>query len=208
MNKEQRCLGCYQLLDKKNSTGEYHAKCSKKLFGTKEPPMVDFGSDKLEEMAKTFLSQHLGITGVQPKISVNLEKHPDNPNHRLIIVGLWGAFILKPPTKRFVDISVIEDVTMHLAEAAGIRTAQHGLVRLKSGELAYLTKRFDRQKKNKKIAMEDFCQLSELLTESKYKTSMEKAGKIICCCSAGRRRPYMTARRPTISIFPNLCYKR
>jgi serine/threonine-protein kinase HipA len=71
---------------------------------------------------------------------------------------------------------------MHMAAAAGIKTAVHGLIPLKSGELAYVTRRFDREKRGrkfKKVAVEDFCQLSGLLTERKYKTSMEKAGKII-----------------------------
>jgi serine/threonine-protein kinase HipA len=171
----KKCLGCYLPLE----SGTYHSSCSKKLFGTDEPPDVDFGISELEEMAKKSLSQHLGITGVQPKISVNLERQDEDPKHRLMIVGLWGNFILKPPTKQFPDMSVVEDATMHMAEVVGITTAKHGLIQLKSGELAYVTKRFDREKKGKKIAVEDFCQLSELLTESKYNTSAEKAGKII-----------------------------
>lgn len=171
----KKCLGCYLPID----SGTYHSSCSKKLFGTDEPPVVDFGSNELEEMAKKSLSQHLGITGVQPKISINLGKTDEDPKHRLMIVDLWGTFILKPPTQRFPDMSVVEDATMHMAKVAGIATAKHGLIQLKSGEYAYVTKRFDREKKNKKIAVEDFCQLSELLTESKYSTSTEKAGKII-----------------------------
>jgi serine/threonine-protein kinase HipA len=49
---------------------------------------------------------------------------------------------------------------------------------LRSGELAYLTKRFDRSK-HTKLAMEDMCQLTETLTEDKYRSSMEKIGKVI-----------------------------
>lgn len=176
MNK---CLGCYLPPESSSTPGNYHSSCSKKLFGTDEPPEVDFGINELEELAKRSLSQHLGITGVQPKISVNLERQDEDPKHRLMIVGLWGNFILKPPTKQFPDMSVVEDATMHMAGVVGITTAKHGLIQLKSGELAYVTKRFDREKKSKKIAVEDFCQLSELLTESKYNTSTEKAGKII-----------------------------
>jgi serine/threonine-protein kinase HipA len=56
-------------------------------------------------------------------------------------------------------------------------TAQHSLVRLSSGELAYLTKRFDRRN-GKKIAVEDFCQLSENLTEHKYRGSVEMIGRL------------------------------
>lgn len=175
----QKCLGCYQPLQKFSYEGDYHKKCSKKLFGTDFPPIVDFGIDDLEDLAKRSISQHLGTTGVQPKISVKLNKHNENPKHRLMIVDLWGNFILKPSIKQFPDMSVVEDVTMHMAEIVGITVAKHGLIQLKSGELAYVTRRFDREKKDKKIAVEDFCQLSELLTESKYNLSSEKAGKII-----------------------------
>jgi serine/threonine-protein kinase HipA len=46
------------------------------------------------------------------------------------------------------------------------------------GSLAYVTKRFDRKGKAK-IAVEDLCQLSELLTEQKYRSSHEQVGKMI-----------------------------
>lgn len=108
-----------------------------------------------------------------------MTKRDNDPKNRLTIVGLWGNYILKPPTSQFPHMPTVEDATMHMAAISGLTTAKHGLVRLKSGELAYITKRFDREKKGQKIAMEDFCQLSELLTESKYNTSTEKAGKII-----------------------------
>lgn len=183
MTQYQKCLGCYLPLklseSKDHDHSNYHKKCSKKLFGTENPPIVDFGIDQLEEMAKLSISHHLGVTGVQQKISVDLEKHKEHPNHRLMIVGLWGNFILKPPTNKFPDIAVVEDATMHMAAVAGMTTAIHGLIRLSSGELAYVTKRFDRKKNKKKIAMEDFCQLSEMLAADKYETSTEKAGKVI-----------------------------
>jgi serine/threonine-protein kinase HipA len=180
-------LGCYQNLESEAEARGYHKKCSRKLFGTDSPPRVDFGIEQLEELAKNSLSHHLGITGVQPKVSVDLEKQKEDPAHRIMIVGLWGNFILKPPSSRFPDMPVVEDATMHMAGAAGIKTAHHGLIKLKSGELAYVTRRFDRAKSGKKIskiAVEDFCQLSGLLTERKYKTSMEKAGKIILSYSS------------------------
>lgn len=174
-----RCMGCYQPLEDALRDARYHRACSKKLFGTEIPPAVDFGLQDLEELAKKSISQQLSVTGVQPKLSVRIAKRENDPNHRLMIVDLWGNFILKPSTQKFPDMSVVEDVTMHMAERVGLETAKHGLIRLKSGELAYVTKRFDRPKKGKKIAVEDFCQLSELLTESKYDTSTERAGKII-----------------------------
>jgi len=174
-----KCFGCYQSLDKANHSNSYHGTCSKKLFGTDLPPQIDFGKSDLEELAKKSISQHLGITGVQPKIALHIEKKENNPKHRFMIVDLWGNYILKPPTHKFPFMPVVEDLTMHMARFAGIQTAQHGLIQMQSGELAYVSKRFDREKNGKKIAVEDFCQLSELLTESKYDTSTEKAGKII-----------------------------
>jgi serine/threonine-protein kinase HipA len=179
MSQHSKCLGCYLPLEENEQLESYHKSCSKKLFGTEAPPIVDFGLTELEEMAKQSITKNIGVTGVQQKVSLNLAKNIDDPNHRLMVVGLWGDFILKPATEKFPDMPVIEDATMHMATVAGITTAKHGLIKLNSGQLAYVSKRFDRQKKNKKIAMEDFCQLSEMLTADKYDTSTEKAGKII-----------------------------
>ena len=69
-------------------------------------------------------------------------------------------------------------VTMHLAESVKINTVPHSLIRLKSGELAYITKRVDRSKK-RKYHMEDMCQLTERQTEHKYKGSHEQIAKAI-----------------------------
>jgi serine/threonine-protein kinase HipA len=89
---------------------------------------------------------------------------------------LHGNYILKPPSTEYKELPQNEDVTMHLANLVKIKTAQHCLIRLHSGELAYITKRFDRNKKDK-IAVEDFCQLTENLTEHKYRGSIEKVAK-------------------------------
>lgn len=169
------CLFCYRKLD--NGQQDYHPTCTKKLFGTSQAPIVDFDLKELEELAKQFVIQSKAITGVQPKLSLDIEK-PKNEPSRLTIVGFHGDFILKPPSSYFKELPENEDMTMHLARLVKIRTAEHGLIRLKSGDLAYITKRFDRNK-GKKIAVEDFCQLSENLTEHKYRGSVEKIGKLI-----------------------------
>lgn len=171
MNK---CLYCYQTLEK--SQNDYHPACAKKLFGTSALPAIDFDLQQLEELARQNIILSKAVTGVQPKLSINVEKHRNEPS-RLTIVGLHGDFILKPPTSQFRELPENEDITMHLAELVKIKTASHGLIRLKSGELAYITKRFDRNK-GAKIAVEDFCQLSENLTEHKYRGSLEKIGKL------------------------------
>lgn len=168
------CLYCYQSLEKDQL--DFHPACAKKLLGTAEPPAIDFDLEQLEELAKQIIIQSKAVTGVQPKLSLNVEKHKNQPS-RLTIVGLHGEYILKPPSTQFKQLPENEDLTMHLAELMKIKTAKHGLIRLKSGELAYITKRFDRNKDDK-IAVEDFCQLSENLTEHKYRGSIERIGKI------------------------------
>ena len=169
-----KCLYCYETLEKDQK--DFHPNCAKKLFGTTQAPVIDFDLKQLEELAKQIIIQSRAVTGVQPKLSLNVEKHKNEPS-RLTIVGLHGDYILKPPTALFKELPENEDITMHLAELVKIKTATHGLIRLKSGELAYITKRFDRNK-GAKIAIEDFCQLSEHLTENKYRGSIEKIGKL------------------------------
>ena len=170
-----KCLYCYQPL----TSGEidFHIKCSKRFFGVNQAPVLSFGQDELKQMAQRVISQSIAVTGVQPKLSLSLEK-VDSTHNRLTIVGLWGDYILKPPTEKFSQLPENEDLTMKLAALCGIRTAEHSLIRLASGELAYLTKRFDREK-GRKIHVEDFCQLTGTLTEHKYRGSMEKVGKAI-----------------------------
>jgi serine/threonine-protein kinase HipA len=171
----QRCLYCYQPLSEQEQ--DFHTKCCKKFFGTTIPPTLNLGADDLREMARRLIIRSVAVTGVQPKLSLDLEK-VDAQTSRLTVVGLWGNYILKPPTGHFESLPENEDLTMKLATLCGIKTAEHTLIRLQSGNLAYLTKRFDRQK-DKKIHMEDLCQLTETLTEHKYRGSLEKVGKTI-----------------------------
>lgn len=170
--KTQRCLGCYQPIE----TGYYHPKCSKALFGQLEPPLLEASASEVDEFAQKFLNRRLTVTGVQRKLSLDVQ-HDDKS--RLTIVGsLGGRFIMKPPSPDYEQMPEIEDLCMHLAKVCGIKTALHGLVPMKDGALSYVTKRFDRKGK-KKVAVEDLCQLSELLTEQKYRSSHERAGKVI-----------------------------
>lgn len=158
---------------------EFHYSCSKKFFGSKQPPVIDFSQEQLVEMAEKIVRSQRTVTGVQPKLSLGRKKMTgDNNMDRLTIVGLWGEYILKPQTKLYKQLPEVEDLTMHLAEVSNIKVVPHSLIRLKSGELAYITKRVDR-KKGKKIHMEDMCQLTERQTEHKYKGSYEQIAKAI-----------------------------
>jgi serine/threonine-protein kinase HipA len=175
MKAMNKCLYCYQPLASDET--DFHLKCSKKFFGTNQTPVLSFGINDLKAMAQQIVSKSMAVTGVQAKLSLSLEKMKSQPN-KLTIVGLWGDFILKPPSDTFPQLPENEDLSMKLAALCGIKTAEHSLIRLASGELAYVTKRFDRHK-GKKIHVEDLCQLTETLTEHKYRGSMEKVGKAI-----------------------------
>src|SRR5690606_3134105 len=102
------------------------------------------------------------VTGVQPKLSLTLQK--EKGAARLTIVGLWGEYILKPQHERYPWMPETEDLTMHLASGFKLTTCDHCLIRTSGGELAYVARRFDRSGAQK-IHVEDFCQLSEFLTE-------------------------------------------
>lgn len=191
MSNKSNCLICLEPIIDKIQDGQYHQHCSKKVFGSKNAPEIDFSIENIETLAKQEVNQRISIPGVQPKLSLNLEKI--DKNLRLTIVGLWGNYIFKPPSKDYPALPEIEHLTMCLAQSAGIDVALNGLVKLKSGELGFICKRFDRVK-NVKLAVEDFCQLTEQLTQSKYHSSMEKIGKAILKFS---NRPILDA----ISFF-------
>ena len=176
MNME-KCLYCYKEL----ATGEkdFHKACSKKMFGAPTVPELPYTRENLTDLARQVIRSQTTLTGVQAKLSLDINKGSKNGTDRFTIVGLWGRYILKPQTERFPYLPEVEDLTMHLAELAKIRTVPHCLVRFADGELCYITRRVDRTSKGEKLPMEDMCQLAERLTEHKYKGSYEQIAKVI-----------------------------
>ena len=166
-----KCLGCYQDIAEGK---HYHPECSLRVFGTREPPELNYTLADMKELARKIVRSQGIMTGVQPKISLGLEK-TEKDRRRLTL--MMGEFILKPPSQHYPQMPETEDLTMHLAMRCSIATVAHALIPLGSGELAYITRRIDRAGR-RKVHMEDFCQLSELLTEDKYKSSMERVGKL------------------------------
>ena len=175
-----KCLFCYKELE--NNEIDFHTTCSKKFFGTSTPPILPYIRSKIKELAEQIIRSQTTITGVQPKLSLDIERI--NNNSRFTIVGLWGKYILKPQTEQYYQLPENEDLTMRLAEAAKIKTVPHSLIRFADGELCYITKRIDRTKNGTKLPMEDCCQLTERLTEHKYRGSHEQIAKAILKFSA------------------------
>jgi serine/threonine-protein kinase HipA len=174
MNK---CLFCYQeILDQESIVIEFHKSCSRKIFGKEIPPIFDIIPNDLSTLAEQVIKNQSSVTGVQPKLSLTNFKSGDSAIAKHTIFGLLGDYILKPQTSTYAHLPEIEDLTMHLAENLKIKTVKHSLIRLKSGDLAYITKRIDRVN-DKKLHMEDMCQLTERQTEHKYKGSYEQIAK-------------------------------
>lgn len=172
-----RCLYCYEPLAENEQ--DFHAACSKKIFGQPTPPALPYSEADLEPLAKELIQSQTAVTGVQAKLSLHITgNNKEGTERRFTIVGLRGGYILKPPTAFYPQLPEVEDLTMKLAAVSKIKTAPHTLIRLQSGNLAYVTKRVDRTKKGK-LAMEDMCQLTERLTEDKYNGSYEQIGKAI-----------------------------
>jgi len=173
------CWFCYKAIE----DGKYHPTCAKKFFGTRVVPTLQLDEALIEAMAKQTVNKRIAITGVQPKLSLTLQK--ENGQSRLTIVGLWGEYILKPQHYAYPMMPETEDLTMHLATLFKIPICEHALLQASNGSMVYIAKRFDRAN-GKKIHIEDLCQVSEFLTENKYKSSYEKAGKLVAnFCNRG-----------------------
>ncbi len=173
----ERCLYCYQEL--RDGEVDFHPRCARKIFGAKSAPLLTYNRDDISALAEQVVRSHTTLTGVQSKLSLSINKGERNEPERFTIVGMWGDYILKPQSKSFESLPEVEDLTMHLAEIAKIACVPHSLIRFADGELCYITKRIDRTKDGGKIAMEDMCQISERLTEHKYKGSYEQIAKLI-----------------------------
>lgn len=177
-----KCLYCGKLIKDSSSNEEkensWHNRCTTSFFGTSTMPALDVSETQLLELANAAVNQGLTVPGVQKKLSLNLDGDADP---RLTIVDYPTGYILKPQSQEYGSLPEFEDLAMRLAAMAGIKTVPHALIRM-NGEYAYITRRIDREIRSNTVrlyAMEDFCQLSNRLTQDKYKGSYESCGRVI-----------------------------
>jgi len=156
---------------------DFHPKCSMELFGAPVPPEAAMDLEGIEGMAVESANQKLSVAGVQRKLSVGTLREGNRT--RLTVVGaLGGTHILKPPTPEYPGMVELEHWSMRRAALMGIEVPPCGLVRLASGEMAYVVKRFDREK-GRRIPVEDLCQVAGQRVADKYRSSAEKAGALV-----------------------------
>ena len=163
----KKCLYCYGPLQAGETN--YHAACARQFFGTGKAPVVPYSRENISVLALQVIQASMTVTGVQAKLALDIERNARDKQDKLTIVGLWGRYILKPQSDKYLYMPELEDVTMKMASAAGISTAPHSLIRMADGELAYITRRMDRGVDGTKYSMLDMCQLSNRLTEHKYR---------------------------------------
>ena len=174
MSNPSRCHVCSAPLEE--GAVDYHAACSRRLFDLSVPPVLPYSWDDLNALAEQVVRRHVTVPGVQPKMSLHLER--GKGRDRLTLVGMEGDLILKPPVAAYPEMPELEHVTLRMAEAMGIETAPGGLIALQDGSWAFISRRMDREGSRKRH-MEDMCQLTDRLTERKYSGSLEQVGREI-----------------------------
>lgn len=166
----ERCLVCLLPLEGE-AAREMHAKCTRWLFGKVTVPALTLDPANLYLFGQQMAGK-ITISGVQSKVALGWS------GKTLRVAAADSAFILKPQVNTYPELPQNEHVSMLLARKAGIETARTGLVRLSDGSLALLVRRFDRSD-GRRIPMEDFCQLAELLPRDKYRGSAELCARIV-----------------------------
>ena len=167
-------MNCYGCLGKNLKLIEgYCSTCLDRLFEGRNISSTlgfersTYGNFKSQEAVR------LSISGIQSKISLKLV------NSQLEMTEKDGEFILKPAIlydgiKYGSDSPANEHLTMQMArQIFGIEVAENALIKFSNGDLTYLTKRFDRQRKQR-LLMEDFAQILGVTDENdsyyKYNT--------------------------------------
>lgn len=163
----------------------YRPSCHRRLFyGKSVSHILNMPSpQKDEETLAEFLEnmKRISVSGFQTKLSMVLDKSALRLTHD----GEQGTHILKPiPSmlKKREEVPGNEHLTMQIAnQVYGINTAENALIFFKTGEPAYITKRFDVKDSKEKLkwGQEDFASLAgktTLHSNEKYEYSYEEIG--------------------------------
>ncbi|MBC7642808.1 MAG: HipA domain-containing protein, partial [Flavobacterium sp.] len=135
-----KCLYCYEFMHRGEKN--FHEACNKRFFGQLTTPTLAYDLKDLQQLAAKIIQSQMVVTGVQAKISLSLHRKEDkNITKKLTIVGLYGDYILKPPSEYYPELPELESATMRMAEVCGIAVVPSSLVYLQDQTLCYITKR-------------------------------------------------------------------
>jgi serine/threonine-protein kinase HipA len=166
-----RCPITYELCGKDKYSEKGLRMIAPKLTNLNDLPYT--AAELRQEAANR--AKKLSIQGVQPKLSATISV----VEQEFRIVDQFGTYIIKPQNDLFPELPQNEDVTMRMAKVFGLDVPFHGMLYAKDGSLSYFIKRFDRYGKGKKLATEDFAQLTGNTRDTKYRFTMEKLVQVI-----------------------------
>ena len=87
----ERCLYCYQPLHEGEK--DYHARCAKRFFGQAQAPILPYTRKDINQLAQVVVESRTTVTGVQAKLSMDLEHDANGRAQRLTIVGVMGRYL-------------------------------------------------------------------------------------------------------------------
>jgi serine/threonine-protein kinase HipA len=152
---------------------KYDDKTLREMFGKPISPVIRISLPEVSQQAQEFAGK-MSISGVQPKLSVRLVDRELLPTQR------DGRYILKPQTLAFAELPQNEYLSMQMGKRFGLLTANCLLLELSDGTPAYLVKRFDRRKKNEKVAKLHCEDMQQILGgQDKYSGSHEQIARAI-----------------------------
>lgn len=169
------CPITYNLCGDKRYSAEGIRKFSRRL-----ETLADFPYSASEQRKEAALrASKMSVQGLQPKLSVRLNLK----QAAFEITDIGGRYLIKPQHDIYPELPENEDLSMRLAETVGISVPFHGLIYCKDQTFSYVIKRFDREGRSGKLAVEDFAQLSGMDRSTKYNFSMEKLIPILDICT-------------------------
>ena len=174
----------------------YKAAALRNLFGSNRvSPNLPFSRSEFFQSSRQY-SQGMSISGVQQKLSPKV-----NEQRQLVPTSSGGEYILKPSPETYPNAAENEHAAMRISELVGIETAKCGLVDFADGELAYITRRFDRLSRGEKIHQEDLLQCFNMPSEGKYSKTYEEAGKLIQQVAGGKQAVVLDFVRRVIFAY-------
>jgi len=190
------CKISLKKLSGKQSNAGYNNTSFKALFGgTRVNPCLPFSRSEFFQSSREN-TQGMSISGVQQKLSLK-----KNERHELVTTVEGGEYILKPSPETYPNAAENEHTAMEVSRLMNIDTALCALVAFEGGELAYITKRFDRLDEDRKLHQEDLMQCFNLSSDFKYDKTYEEAGKLIHEVTNGKQAAVLDFVRRVILAY-------
>lgn len=167
---------CAICLELDPDDGVYHRACLERLFGIPRLPDLDLDLTHFPADVAA-ANDHMSVSGFQRKALL----HRDDDRLILATAATGSTYILKPQTERLPHVPENEHVTMRIAHHLGLIVPPLGLIALRDGSWAYITRRFDRTDdiQPRKLQKFDFCALLGKRPEHKASGTAEECAAVV-----------------------------